>query len=111
MYENLSNLIDKSYCYSFSSAESLIEDVPFDNNRRGVPIACASGDVSMTVRMKQSEIASGPKLDIDVAVGAIHILLYPQQLHTLLELLTGITNEGNQAWGQIHEYLYFLMRG
>lgn len=85
----------KSYCYSFSSIESLSEDVSFINNRCGIPIACASGDVSMTVRMKQLEIASGPKLDIDIAVGAIHVLLYPQQLHSLLELLTGITNEGN----------------
>lgn len=35
-----------------------------------------------------------PKLDIEANVGAVHVLLYPKQLHQLIELVTDITDKG-----------------
>ena len=59
----------------------------------GVPIACANGEVDVRVKIKQSDAIPGPKLDVQVLLDSIHMLLYPQQLHSLIELLNGITKK------------------
>ena len=57
----------------------------------GVPIACAGGEVIVRVKIKGCDSAPGPKLDVDVFVGVVHLLVSPQQLHTLLEMVLGLS--------------------
>lgn len=59
----------------------------------GIPIACARGEVDVKVKIKQSDVVEGPKLSVHVSLEAVHMLLYPQQLHTLLELVSSITDD------------------
>ena len=60
----------------------------------GVPIARASRDVIVKVKVKQSESLPGPKLEVEGFVGSLHLLISPQQLSMLLEMVTGISNKG-----------------
>ena len=62
----------------------------------GIPIASASGNVCVTAKVKQIEGTAGPKLDVEIEVGAVHLLLYPQQLHNLIELVTELTNKSER---------------
>ena len=63
----------------------------------GVPIACVNGELNVRVRIKQNDRVTGSKLDIQVMLDAVHMLIYPQQLHSLMELINGITNEGDMS--------------
>ena len=55
-----------------------------------MPIAYASGQLSVRVRIRQSESIPGPKLECDAVVGGVHCLLAPQQLHILVEMANSI---------------------
>ena len=63
-------------------------------------MASAAGDVNVTIRMRQipeEERGGGegePKLDIEANIGAVHVLLYPKQLHQLIDLITDISDKG-----------------
>lgn len=62
----------------------------------GTLVASASGDVNVTVKMKQMEPGTSPaqpKLDIEMMVGAVHVLLCPKELHQLIELITDISDK------------------
>ena len=63
----------------------------------GVPIACASGEVTVRVKIKSCDSAPGPKLDVDVFVGVVHLLLSPHQLHTLTEMVLGLSGAGGES--------------
>ena len=65
-----------------------------DPELHGVPVAKASGQVTVKVKLKQNEAAVGPKLDVDGFLGSLHLLFSPQQLSMLLEMTSGILNEG-----------------
>lgn len=61
-----------------------------------MPIAFASRDVTVRVKINQSETLPGPKLEVEGFVGSLHLLLSPQQLSMLLEMATGIANKGTR---------------
>jgi hypothetical protein len=60
----------------------------------GIPIASAAGDVNVKIKMSEGV---GPKLEVDVLIGAVHVLLYPQQLHNLVELINDIASQIQQS--------------
>ena len=65
-----------------------------DPELHGVPVAKASGQVIVRVKLKQNEAVGGPKLEVDGFLGSLHLLFSPQQLSMLLEMTSGILNEG-----------------
>ena len=73
-------------CYE-DSLESLGES-------QGVPIALASGELSVRVKIRQSDAVQGPKLEVEGFLGSIHLLLSPQQLQILIEMVNGIASQG-----------------
>ena len=75
-------------CFLFT-----VDEVSSSYCGSGVPIACANGEVDVRVKIKQSDAVTGPKLDVQVSLDSVHMLLYPQQLHSLSELITGIAKE------------------
>ena len=83
---------------SFSSSQT-----PHSEDSHGVPIAFASRDVTVKVKINQSETLPGPKLEVEGFVGSLHLLISPQQLSMLLEMATGIANKGTDGWvdGQV----------
>ena len=56
----------------------------------GVPVACASGDVSVSVRVRGVEGASVPRVQVEVVVGGVHCLLAPAQVHILTEMAANL---------------------
>ena len=54
----------------------------------------AGGEVNVKVKICQSESLPGPKLEVEGAMGSIHLLLSPRQLHTLVEMASGIAAMG-----------------
>ena len=71
-----------------------IDSYIMHSDHNGVPIVSAGGEVNVKVKIKQCENISGPKLDVDVVLGTLHLLLYPQQVHSLTELISGIISNG-----------------
>ena len=61
---------------------------------QGVPVAMASGELSVRVKIKQSETLPGPKLEVEGVLGSLHFLLSPQQLQMLIEMASGIASIG-----------------
>ena len=56
------------------------EDLP------GVPVACVSGDVSVSVKVRGVEGAPVPRVEVEGVVGGVHCLLAPAQVHILSEM-------------------------
>ena len=94
------------YMY-FLLLDSLFDEAkpPSTYTNGGTPVASAAGDVNVTIRMRQipeEERGGGgggggegePKLDIEANIGAVHVLLYPKQLHQLIDLITDISDKG-----------------
>ena len=77
---------------SFPSSQT-----PHSEDSHGVPIAFASRDVTVRVKINQSETLPGPKLEVEGFVGSLYPLLLPQQLSMLLEMATGIANKGTRC--------------
>ena len=73
---------------------SLTTSVLLDPEVHGIPIAKASGQVTVRVRLKQNEAVPGPKLEVDGFLGSLHLLFSPQQLNMLVEMTSGILSEG-----------------
>ena len=65
-----------------------------DPELHGITVAKASGQVTVRVKLKQNEAVVGPKLEVDGFLGSLHLLFSPQQLSMLLEMTSGILNEG-----------------
>ena len=65
-----------------------------DPELHGIPVAKASGQVNVRVKLKQNETVGGPKLEVDGFLGSLHLLFSPQQLSMLMEMISGILNEG-----------------
>lgn len=46
------------------------------------------------MRQLDDTTSDRPKLDIEMIVGAIHVLLCPKELHQMIELVTDVSNKG-----------------
>ena len=73
---------------------SLYSSTLLDPELHGVPVAKASGQVTVKVKLKQNETVPGPKLEVDGFLGSLHLLFSPQQLSMLIEMANGILSEG-----------------
>ncbi|KAL5009376.1 hypothetical protein ScPMuIL_014957 [Solemya velum] len=56
-----------------------------------VQIAIVMGQQNIRLKLKQNDSLAGPKVDLDCQFGMLHLLLAPQQLHALMELVEGIS--------------------
>ena len=56
----------------------------------GVPVACVSGDVSVSVKLRGVEVAPVPRVQVEAVVGGVHCLLAPTQVHILTEMATNL---------------------
>nr|XP_012633460.1 autophagy-related protein 2 homolog A isoform X2 [Microcebus murinus] len=54
-------------------------------------IGSCSGYMELTVKLKQNEVFPGPKLEVVGQLGSLHLLLTPQQLQRLQELLRALS--------------------
>ena len=71
----------------------MLESSIVDPQPNVAPIATAGGQLSAKVRVKQNDSEPGPKLEVDVFLGSLHVLLSPQQLGRLIELLNGMKSD------------------
>uniref|UniRef100_A0A8C3T5Y9 Autophagy related 2A n=1 Tax=Chelydra serpentina TaxID=8475 RepID=A0A8C3T5Y9_CHESE len=55
-------------------------------------IGSCSGYMEMRVKLKQNEAFPGPKLELDGKLGSLHLLVSPQQIFYLHDLLTALTS-------------------
>ena len=76
-----------------SKGSVAVEDPGFED-LQGIPIASASGQVVVRATIKHTDSLPGPRLDVEMFVGAVHVLLSPQQLHSLLEMIAEMSAEG-----------------
>ncbi|ESO82945.1 hypothetical protein LOTGIDRAFT_197758 [Lottia gigantea] len=74
---------------STASSETLV------TNNQPIKIAVFTGKQVLKVKVKQNDSLSGPKMDVDCQIGAIHILLSPWQVHGLLYMLNNIDTQGS----------------
>ncbi|XP_053361603.1 autophagy-related protein 2 homolog A isoform X1 [Clarias gariepinus] len=56
-------------------------------------IGSCSGFMETTVKIKQNDMLPGPKLELDGKVGCLHLLLSPNQITNLTDLLTALCIE------------------
>ncbi|XP_029466870.1 autophagy-related protein 2 homolog A [Rhinatrema bivittatum] len=54
-------------------------------------IGSCSGHMEMTLKLKQNEAFPGPKLELDGKMGSLHLLLSPEQVVYLQDLLTALS--------------------
>ncbi|XP_041093961.1 autophagy-related protein 2 homolog A [Polyodon spathula] len=54
-------------------------------------IGSCSGFMEVTVKIKQNEALPGPKLELDGKLGSLHLLLSPEQIPPLTELLSALS--------------------
>uniref|UniRef100_A0A8C3T518 Autophagy related 2A n=1 Tax=Chelydra serpentina TaxID=8475 RepID=A0A8C3T518_CHESE len=57
-------------------------------------IGSCSGYMEMRVKLKQNEAFPGPKLELDGKLGSLHLLVSPQQIFYLHDLLTALSVSG-----------------
>ncbi|XP_051506271.1 autophagy-related protein 2 homolog A-like [Myxocyprinus asiaticus] len=65
-------------------------------------IGQCSGFIETTVKIKQNEMLPGPKFELDGKVGCLHLLLSPNQITHLTDLLSALcieTSEGSSGGG------------
>ncbi|XP_012721537.2 autophagy-related protein 2 homolog A [Fundulus heteroclitus] len=55
-----------------------------------LPIGRCSGFIETTVKIKQNDMLPGPKLELDGKVGCVHLLLSPDQITHLSDLLAAL---------------------
>uniref|UniRef100_A0A8C8E0Y0 Autophagy related 2A n=1 Tax=Oryzias sinensis TaxID=183150 RepID=A0A8C8E0Y0_9TELE len=66
-------------------------DPPEDEHQNlPLPIGSCSGFIEMTVKLKQNDMLPGPKLELDGKVGCVHMLLSPDQITHLTDLLAAL---------------------
>ena len=54
----------------------------------------AGGKVTLKVTIKQNDLDSGPKFEVDGFLSTFHLLLSPQQLTLLQQIIEGIAAQG-----------------
>lgn len=50
----------------------------------------------LRIRLKQSENVTGPKVSIEVNMGALILFLSPRQVYVLIELANGLASPDNE---------------
>lgn len=67
-------------------------------------IGCCSGSIETTVKIKQNDLLPGPKLELDGKGGCVHLLLSPDQITHLTDLLEAlcIDTEPEQKCGGVN---------
>lgn len=50
------------------------------------------GRQEIQIKMKQSESIVGPKVQLDISMGSLTCFITPRQLHTLIEIVTALSN-------------------
>ena len=58
----------------------------------------------MRVKIKQNESEPGPKLEVEAFLGALHLLISPQQLSILIDMAAGMASQG-EAGGIVDHWL------
>uniref|UniRef100_A0A8C4W0J5 Autophagy related 2A n=1 Tax=Gopherus evgoodei TaxID=1825980 RepID=A0A8C4W0J5_9SAUR len=72
---------------SLSSASGEAPESP----DRPLQIGSCSGYMEMRIKLKQNEAFPGPKLELDGKLGSLHLLVSPQQIFYLHDLLTALS--------------------
>lgn len=72
---------------SLSSASGEAPECP----DRPLQIGSCSGYMEMRIKLKQNEAFPGPKLELDGKLGSLHLLVSPQQIFYLRDLLTALS--------------------
>ena len=65
-------------------------------------MACAAGCVSVKLRLRVSEDAPVPKMEMEAVVGGVHCLLAPEQLHILVEMAKSVGRERSESYHMTH---------
>ncbi|XP_035267111.1 autophagy-related protein 2 homolog A [Anguilla anguilla] len=63
-------------------------------------IGSCSGFMETTVKIKQNEALPGPKLELDGKVGCLHLLLSPDQITHLMDLLSALCIDTEPSGGE-----------
>ena len=53
-----------------------------------------SGEINVTVRVRGTESAPVPRVQVEAEVGGVHCLLAPSQLHILAEIASASLKRG-----------------
>ncbi|XP_073208031.1 autophagy-related protein 2 homolog A isoform X2 [Lepidochelys kempii] len=72
---------------SSSSASGAVPECPDPP----LQIGSCSGYMEMRIKLKQNEAFPGPKLELDGKLGSLHLLVSPQQIFYLHDLLTALS--------------------
>ncbi|CAM4578212.1 unnamed protein product [Lepidochelys olivacea] len=72
---------------SLSSASGAVPECPDPP----LQIGSCSGYMEMRIKLKQNEAFPGPKLELDGKLGSLHLLVSPQQIFYLHDLLTALS--------------------
>ena len=75
----------------------MVEDPGFED-LEGIPIASASGQVVVRATLKQADSVPGPRREVEMFVGAVHVLLSPHQLHSLLQMMASLSTKGTTLY-------------
>ncbi|XP_045166071.2 autophagy-related protein 2 homolog A-like [Mercenaria mercenaria] len=67
-----------------------------------IQVAVLTGKQEIKLKTKQNDTLHGPKLEIVCQFGGLHFLLSPQQLHGIIELMSGLTSPGVGESGSSH---------
>uniref|UniRef100_A0A4W6EYW7 Autophagy related 2A n=1 Tax=Lates calcarifer TaxID=8187 RepID=A0A4W6EYW7_LATCA len=65
-------------------------------------IGSCSGFIETTVKIKQNDMLPGPKLELDGKVGCVHMLLSPDQITHLTDLLSALCIDTESKCGGVH---------
>ncbi|GBP70052.1 Autophagy-related protein 2 homolog A [Eumeta japonica] len=78
--------------YSDSDNTCKREPTPEERANQPDPILFAklTGRQELSLKIKHSEEAAGPKVDLQLTLGSLIVFLTPRQLHTLIELAEGL---------------------
>ncbi|XP_075795281.1 autophagy-related protein 2 homolog A isoform X2 [Pelodiscus sinensis] len=79
------------------SSSSASGEAPEGPDPPGLPlqIGSCSGYMEMRIKLKQNEAFPGPKLELDGKLGSLHLLVSPQQIFYLHDLLTALCVSAN----------------
>ena len=68
----------------------------------GVPVACVSGVVNVSVKVRGVEASVVPRVQVEAVVGGVHCLLAPAQLHILTEVATNLQRGKGEPSTTVH---------
>uniref|UniRef100_K7FR71 Autophagy related 2A n=1 Tax=Pelodiscus sinensis TaxID=13735 RepID=K7FR71_PELSI len=89
------------------SSSSASGEAPEGPDPPGLPlqIGSCSGYMEMRIKLKQNEAFPGPKLELDGKLGSLHLLVSPQQIFYLHDLLTALCVSATQEANGLQEKL------